>query len=365
MFESIPKEIIGIAYASEWDHIKQFIKALLIMTLDSEEYYSLIAVNVIINKKKYEEFDVQIKTKAQINLLSTIKDFEKITLYQYSEYKRNIIKVSKDKDVIVLTAQYMGPEIDHSNYFDFSIYIDSFNLPYFSDNKGNVFESRELMEIIHNFKPKITKKVKEPEKPIKLKTQKSTVRKVTPKSSVNKKKIPTKNLTPIDIESKTYKELTGKNSIYGGKITKAFDNWKLKTHKNFQQKLGGKPYYKGALTQKYKLYLNSLVKTPISKKIPSKKPKNTKPTIKKATPKSSVNKKKIPTKDLTPIDIESKTYKELTGKNSMYGGKITKAFDNWKLKTHKNFQQKLGGKPYYKGAPTQKYKKYLNSLEES
>ena len=37
MFESIPKEIIGIAYASEWDHIKQFVKALLEMTLDSEE----------------------------------------------------------------------------------------------------------------------------------------------------------------------------------------------------------------------------------------------------------------------------------------------------------------------------------------
>ena len=37
MLESIPKEIIGIAYASEWDNIKQFIKALLSMTLDSEE----------------------------------------------------------------------------------------------------------------------------------------------------------------------------------------------------------------------------------------------------------------------------------------------------------------------------------------
>ena len=87
MFESIPKEIIGIAYASEWNHIKQFIKALLNMTLDSEEKYSLIAFNAIINNKRYEEYDVQIKSKAQIKLLSSITDFEKISLYQYSEYK--------------------------------------------------------------------------------------------------------------------------------------------------------------------------------------------------------------------------------------------------------------------------------------
>jgi len=40
MFANIPKEIIGIAYASEWDNIKQFIKALLYMTLNSEEEYS-------------------------------------------------------------------------------------------------------------------------------------------------------------------------------------------------------------------------------------------------------------------------------------------------------------------------------------
>ncbi len=362
MFESIPKEIIGIAYAAEWDNIKQFVKALISLTLDSEEVYSLIALNAIINKKKYEEYDVQIKTKAQIKLLTNIKEFEKITLYQYSEYKRNIIKISKDKDVIVLTAQYMGPEIDHSNYFDFSIYLDSFNLPYFSDNKGNVFECRELMEIIRNFKPKIKKKVKETKKTKKPKTQKSTVRKVTPKSSVNKEKSAVKNLTPKDMESSTYKNLTGKNSIYGGTITKAFDNWKLETHKKFQQKLGGKPYYKGVPTKKYKLYLNSLVKPSISKKTSPKKPKTQKSTVRKVTPKSSVNKEKVAVKNLTSKGIESSTYKNLTGKNSIYGGTITKAFDNWKLETHKKFQQKLGGKPYYKGVPTKKYKLYLNSL---
>ncbi len=160
MFESIPKEIIGIAYASEWDHIKQFVKALLEMTLGSEEEYSLIVLNAIINNKKYEEYDIQIKSKAQINLLSSITDFEKISLYQYSEYRRNNINISKDKNVIVFTAQYMGPEIDHTNYFDFAIYLDSFDLPYFSDTKGNVFECHEIMEIILRFKPKAPKKEK-------------------------------------------------------------------------------------------------------------------------------------------------------------------------------------------------------------
>ncbi|MFX1310733.1 MAG: hypothetical protein ACFE8C_13610, partial [Promethearchaeota archaeon] len=139
MSESIPKEIIGITHASEWNHIKQFLKALLELTLDTDELYSLIALNALVNNKKLEEYDAEIKTKAQIDLLNSISDFEKISLYQYSEYKRNIINLSKDKRVIVLTAQYMGPEIDHTNYFDFAIYLDSFDLPYFSDNKGHVF----------------------------------------------------------------------------------------------------------------------------------------------------------------------------------------------------------------------------------
>jgi len=175
MSESIPKEIIGIAYASEWDHIKQFIKALLEMTLNSEEEYSLIVLNAFINNKKYEEYDVQIKSKAQIKLLSSITDFEKISLYQYSEYKRNIINISKFKNVIVLSAQYMGPEIDHTNYFNFAIYLDSFNLPYFSDIKGNVYECNEMMEIIDRFKAKTPKKIKKPKPPEKLESYKSEV----------------------------------------------------------------------------------------------------------------------------------------------------------------------------------------------
>ena len=67
-----------------------------------------------------------------------------------------------------------------------------------------------------------------------------------------------KNLKPLNLEAEIYKKLTGKNLLYGGKITKAYENWKLKNHKEFQQKVGGKPYYKGNLTKKYKMYLNSL-----------------------------------------------------------------------------------------------------------
>ncbi|HEC37682.1 hypothetical protein LCGC14_1075010 [marine sediment metagenome] len=336
MFESIPKEIIGIAYASEWDHIKQFIKALLSMTLDSEEEYSLTALNAIINKKRHEEYNVQIKSKAQIKLLSSITDFEKISLYQYSEYKRNIINVSKDKDVIVLTAQYMGPEIDHSNYFDFAIYLDSFNLPYFSDNKGNIFECRDMMEIIRRFKPKIPKKVKKPEPPKKL------------------------NIFKLEVES--YEKITKKNALWRGSETIAFQKWKMRGHKEFRDKTGGFPYYKGKITQKYELYLKSFIKKSVSKKALPKKPKIKKSTVRKPIPKSPVDKKKATIKKVTPLNMESKIYKKLTGKNPIYGGRITKAFGNWKLKTHKKFQQKVGGNPYYKGALTQKYKIYLSSL---
>lgn len=336
MFESIPKEIIGIAYASEWDHIKQFVKALLEMTLDSEEEYSLIVLNAIINNKKYEEYDVQIKSRAQFNILSSITDFEKISLYQYSEYKRNNINISKDKNVIVFTAQYMGPEIDHTNYFDFAIYLDSFNLPYFSDNKGNVFECHEIMEIIHRFKPKAPKKVKKPEPPKKLNTFKSEV--------------------------ETYEGITKKNAIWNGSETKTFQKWKMRVHKEFREKTGGFPYYKGKITQKYDLYLNNLIKKPVSKKTPLKKPKVKRSTVRSPIVKSSVNKKKPTIKNLTLLNLEAKIYKKLTGKNIIYGGSITKAFKNWKLETHKDFQQKIGGKPYYKGNITKKYGIYLSSF---
>ena len=440
MFESIPKEIIGIAYASEWDHIKQFVKALLEMTLDSEEEYSLIVLNAIINNKKYEEYDVQIKSRAQFNILSSITDFEKISLYQYSEYKRNIINVSKDKNVIVFIAQYMGPEIDHTNYFDFAIYLDSFNLPYFSDNKGNIFECHEIMEIIHRFKPKAPKKEKKTEPPKKLnsfksevetyeritkknaiwtgsetktfqkwkmkvhkefrektggfpyykgnltkkyelylnnlikkpvskktppkkpKVKKATVRSPIAKVTVDKKKPTIKILKPLNLEADIYKKLTGKNPIYGGKITKAYENWKLKNHKRFQQKVGGKPYYKGNLTKKYELYLNNLIKKPVSKKTPPKKPKVKKATVRSPIAKVTVDKKKPTIKILKPLNLEADIYKKLTGKNPIYGGKITKAYENWKLKNHKRFQQKVGGKPYYKGNLTKKYEIYLKSL---
>jgi hypothetical protein len=345
MSESIPKEIVGIAYASEWDHIKQFIKALIELTLDSDEEYSVIVLNGIINNKKHEEFDVQIKSKAQIKLLTSITDFEKISFYQYSEYKRNFINVTKDKNVIVLTAHYMGPEIDHTNYFNFAIYLDSFDLPYFSDIKGNVYECNELMELIPKFKPQTPKKIKKPKLPEKVESYKSEV--------------------------ETYERLTDKNAIWRESETNAFKKWKMKVHKEFQEKIGGLPYYKGKVTKKYESYLTSLTEKPVIKKAPpkksqtkkpvSKKIQSKKPIAKKSLPKSPVLKNKAPNKKKEPLKLETTTYNKLTGNNAIYGGRITKAFENWKLKMHKEFNQKVGGKPYYKGALTQKYKKYLNS----
>ena len=228
MSESIPKEIIGIAKASEWNHIKHFIKALLELTLDKGEEYSFLALNASINNKKHEEYDTQIKNKDQIQLLTSITDFEKISLYQYSEYKRNIINLSKDKQVIVFTAQYMGPEIDHTNYFDFAIYLDSFDHPYFSDNKGNIFDCHELMEIISKFKPDAMKKVIKRGKPKKPETSKS--------------------------EIDTYERLTEKNAIWSEHETKTFQKWKIRIQKKFREETGGVPYYKGKITQKYKIY---------------------------------------------------------------------------------------------------------------
>lgn len=336
MSESIPKEIIGIAYASEWDNIKQFIKALLELTLDSEEHYSLIALNVFINNKRYEEYDVQIKSKAQIKVLFSITDFEKISLYQYSEYRRNIINISKVKNVIVLTAQYMGPEIDHTNYFDLAIYFNSFDLPYFSDNKGNVFECHEIIEIIRRLKPKAPKQVKKTKPPKKIETFKS--------------------------ELETYERISKKNAIWNGSETKTFQKWKMRAHKEFREKIGGFPYYKGKITQKYELYLNNLSKNSIPKKAPPKKPKAKKLIVSKPITKKTANTQKSPAKKLKLLNLEVKIYEKLTNKNAIYSGRITKAYKNWKLKMHKEFRQKIGGNPYYKENLTQNYKKYLNSL---
>ena len=166
----------------------------------------------------------------------------------------------------------------------------------------------------------------------------------------------------------------------------------MKIHKNFREKVGGLPYYKGKITNKYELYLNNLIKKPVVKKMTPKKPQPKKTTVKKTTPKKAQPKKppvkkttpkkpqpkkstikKIPPKSITgkkkppvqnqePLNLESTTYNKLTGKNAIYGGKVTKAFESWKLKRHKEFKQKVGGMPYYKGALTQKYEKYLNSL---
>ena len=268
MSESIPKEIIGIAKASEWNHIKYFIKALLELTLEKGEEYSFLALNASINNKRYEEYDIQIKNKDQIEVLTSITDFEKISLYQYSEYKRNIINLSKDTQVIVFTAQYMGPEIDHTNYFDFAIYLDSFDHPYFSDNKGNVFECHELMEIISKFKPDTPKKVIKREKP----------------------KVPATSKSEIE----SYERITEKNAIWSDHETKTFQKWKIRIQKRFREETGGVPYYKGKITQKYKIYLNSLVKKPPVKKPAKKKPAaKKKPVAKKTTAKKPAKKKSV------------------------------------------------------------------------
>jgi len=60
----------------------------------------------------------------------------------------------------------------------------------------------------------------------------------------------------------------------------------------FREKTGGFPYYKGKITQKYDLYLNNLIKKPVSKKAPPKKPKVKKSTVRRPIAKNPVDKKK-------------------------------------------------------------------------
>ncbi|KKL09494.1 hypothetical protein LCGC14_2565320 [marine sediment metagenome] len=55
----------------------------------------------------------------------------------------------------------------------------------------------------------------------------------------------------------------------------------MRGHKEFRDKTGGFPYYKGKITQKYELYLNNLIKKSVSKKAPPKKSKVKKSIVRK------------------------------------------------------------------------------------
>ncbi len=320
MSESIPKEIIGIAKASEWDNIKSFIKALLELTLEKDEEYSLIALNIIINNKKLDEYDTQIKTKDHINKINSITDFEKITLYQYSEYRRNIITVSKDDDIIVLTTQYMGPEIDHTNYFDFAIYIDSFNLPYFSDNKGNILDCHDILDItseinLEGLKRQARKKRKAPTKkttakkptPKKAPLKKTTAKKPTPKKAPLKKttaKKPTPKKTPT--KKTTAKKPTPKKAPTKKTTAKKPTPKKAPTKKTTAKK----PTPKKAPLKKI------TAKKPTPKKAPLKKTAAKKPTPKKAPLKKTTAKKPTPIKKTARKPVPKKSTKKPTAKTT-------------------------------------------------
>ena len=236
MTESIPKEIIGIVQASEWPHIKEFTKALLEMTLNEDDEYSLSAFNAVINNENIEEYDIQIKNKTDLKNIDSINDFEKIFFSQYSETVRNFINITNDKDlnIIIFVAKYMGPEIDHSNYFDFAIYLDSFNPPYFSNRKGIILNSIEILNVFNTIELK-----KE------TKREKSTISKV----SIDNR-----------LEIEIFEKLTEKNALWNGEETNLFQKWKQRIYKEFHEKTGGIPYYGGKISKKFESFLNNLSK---------------------------------------------------------------------------------------------------------
>ena len=62
----------------------------------------------------------------------------------------------------------------------------------------------------------------------------------------------------VDLEVKVFEKMTGKNAIWGGSETKHFQEWKEETITRFREKTGKNPYYKGKLTTNYyKKYLEN------------------------------------------------------------------------------------------------------------
>jgi hypothetical protein len=312
MTEEILREIIGLAPKSKWNKVKQFIVEIVKKTLKNSEGYTLVALDAQIKDKQEPELSLSITTTDELKNINQIKSFSNLSLYQYTQDFSNHINLTQSNGTIVLIAKFMGPEINHNDYFDFAIYIDPIEEPHFTTGTGQTLSCSELLKIFKKekkietnriksiktgtkqIKPKKREKKKTDTKKSKPKTprkkpikkakskpkkEKVTITKV--KNTINKGYTKPKQITetkPEDMEASIYEKIKGKNAIWAGAETKTYQVWKNISAKKYRKETGKNPYYKGVPTQGYIKYLEKLSrlqkKNTKDKKSVAKKKKN-------------------------------------------------------------------------------------------
>ena len=302
MSEIVTREIIGLAQQSKWHNILEVIKTLVKNTLNKKAGYILVALDALINKRKRQEFSFLIQSVNDLKKLDEISSFSMLSLYQYTDTSSDHINISQQDGIIILIAKYMGPAIDHHEYFDFMVHMDPIHDPFFTYGSGQILSCADMLELINKNRKmnEITKK------PIKAKIPKQTTE---PKSKA-KKEIESQN-----IEALVYEKLKGKNAEWSGNETKAFSAWKKRIAKKYSQETGKGAYYKGNPTKNYTIYLEGLSK-PENKK---KGPKMTTVKNKTVPKKTAAKKKSMPKKATTkkkPVPKKAATNKKSVPKKS-------------------------------------------------
>lgn len=250
------REIIGIAHKSKWKEIKEFIKALVKITLNKEAGYALVVLDGTIQKKRKKEFSYLIQSNNQIKKIDEISSFGTLSLYQYTETSNDHINISQQNGVIILITKYMGPAINHHEYFDFAVHLDPIHDPFFTDSSGRVLSCSDIIKVINpTMKPKEKQSKTKPAKTKKRKPKKSKAKKGKAKSQPKQKKI----IQNKNFEATIFEKLTGKKAIWGGNETKAYKSWKEKTLNKFKKEVERIAYYNGKPTTKYAAYLETLL----------------------------------------------------------------------------------------------------------
>lgn len=326
MSEESLREIIGLAQKRKWNQIKKFLKFIIQKTLKKNAGYSLTALDVSINGKKQPEYNTLIKNKENIKDIDKIIDFKHLSLYQTTQTSNNHIEISQNDGNIVVLAKYLGPSLNNHQIFDFSVHLDALDEPFFTIGSGRKMSSSEILKIINN------------RAKVHFKNEKEKI-KIEPKQ-VEDTKIQ-------DIEVFVFEKLTNKNAIWNGTETKAFMNWKAKIKNKYRIESGKIAYYKGKPTKLFSQYLNHLYKKKDNEK--------TKPITKNKTNKANLK------KDIKNIN-ENHVFETLTGKNTIWNGKETKKFQDWKKMIYKKYRKETGKSPHYKGTPTKSFSEYLENL---
>ncbi|GAH16280.1 unnamed protein product, partial [marine sediment metagenome] len=170
------------------------------------------------------------------------------------------------------------------------------------------------------------------------------VKKTKPKKTNDKKSLSSKKDQGEFSEHYAFETVTGKKAIWNGTETKAFQNWKTTIKNKYRIETGKITHYKGKPTNKFALYLNSLLKNI---------------DIKEKKPKKIIDKKSLSSIKVEKVLSEQYVFETVTGKKAIWNGSETQNFRKWEQRIHKRYKKDTGKNPYFKQNLTKNYRIYL------